>query len=88
MARSSLVGSVKLSRTSPSCGILSSGQRIAAAIACAPTSVSQQPRLPQWQGLPAGLKRRWPISPAYPPAPSSRRPPVMTPAPTPTLPET
>ena len=47
MARSSLVGSVKLSSTSPSCGTLSSGQRIAAAIACAPTSVSQQPRLPQ-----------------------------------------
>ena len=88
VARSSGDGSPNPSRTSSSCATLSGGQWIASAMACAPTSVSQQPRLPQWHGRPAGLKRRWPTSPAYPPAPSSRRPPVMTPAPTPTLPET
>ena len=37
---------------------MSVGQWMASAMACAPTSVSQQPRLPQWHSRPAGLKRQ------------------------------
>ena len=38
----------------PQLGHLVAGHLIASAIACAPTSVSQQPRLPQWQGCRPG----------------------------------
>ena len=64
MARSSRGALVVAVEHLAELGTWSCGHRIASAIACAPTSVSQQPRLPQWQSFPAGLKRRCPISPA------------------------
>ena len=56
MARSSGDGSPKPSSTSSSCATLSAGQWMASAMACAPTSVSQQPRLPQWHGSPGRVE--------------------------------
>ena len=53
IGRSSRGGVVIASRISPSRATWSAGQRIASAMAGAPTSVSQQPRLPQWHGRPS-----------------------------------
>ncbi len=44
---------------------------------------SMQPRAPQPHGRPSGTTRRWPISPAAPNPPRSRRPSVTTAPPTP-----
>ena len=42
----------------PAAATRSGGQPTASAIAGAPISVSQHPRLPQWQSLPSGVNGR------------------------------
>ena len=56
VARSAGDGLPKASSTSSSWATLSGGHWMAAAMAWAPTSVSQQPRLPQWHGRPLGVE--------------------------------